>query len=663
LVVAGYDPATSLQPLIDALVVPGTGINVNSGTSSYIGSSGQGGPFTGLSAGSGASALTLPDGVVLSSGLASHALPGTGTNKAWNTAGDSNLTTLAGMQSHDANSITLTFTTAPGTHSISFDFIYGSYDFTLDGFGAFLDGTSITFNGSGHAISQDPSFVRPNNYTSVIGFDETTVRLRTVAPLDPNVTTHTLKLVAADSGDDIVDSGVFLSDLRGIGSTVVTTTAAAPTSGIFQFDQATVTMDTTSPSVSITVDRVDGSSGAATIDYATSDGTALFGTDYTNTSGTLSFADGQSTATFNVPLLDNAIGASSSSFGLILSNPTGGALLGGVASSNVTIANNLSVVGFAAPQYAVAENQGSVTITVTRTGNLSATGSVGYSTSDGTAVDGTNYAGSSGVLVFSSGQSTATFDVPVTQDLKVDPTLTFALSLSNPVGNVRVAGRSAGTVSITDFTPPPTVSNLTVTPGTTGRNRASGAASALQMTFDQTLASTTAADFHLYRRFNDRAGGRGGSRALPIVVQSYDPGNNTLTLNSRRAMRPNGFYQLVATGNAAQGESGALLDGAGTGTEGSIYSYYFGNGKRLEYVDRDGNRVVLVLRGPGRMSLSRTADGQGQNLALTGVTAASVLSGSVHATRMGGSGVTTLATISGLGAAANALPAKMFVVV
>jgi hypothetical protein len=183
------------------------------------------------------------------------------------------------------------------------------------------------------------------------------------------------------------------------------------------------------------------------------------------------------------------------------------------------------------------------------------------------------------------------------------------------------------------------------------------------MTFDQPLAAApTAADIHLYRRSGDRPNGKGSSHRLPITISSFDAATQTLTLKPRRPLHANRFYQLVASGSAAQSPNGSMLDGSGTGVAGSSFSYYFGSGKELNYVDRDGNRVALILHGPGTIHLVRGSDGEGENVSLTGTTAATELTGWVHPTRMGGSGETTLASIAGLGAATNNLPASMFVI-
>jgi len=43
--------------------------------------------------------------------------------------------------------------------------------------------------------------------------------------------------------------------------------------------------------------------GGVTVQYATNDNTATAGSDYTATSGTLTFAEGESTKTISIPIL------------------------------------------------------------------------------------------------------------------------------------------------------------------------------------------------------------------------------------------------------------------------------------------------------------------------------------------------------------------------
>ena len=76
-------------------------------------------------------------------------------------------------------------------------------------------------------------------------------------------------------------------------------------------------------------------SGTVTVDYATSDGTAAAGSDYTATSGTLTFAAGETGKTVSVPVLDDAHAEGSETLTLTLSNPSGAYLADGTATGTI----------------------------------------------------------------------------------------------------------------------------------------------------------------------------------------------------------------------------------------------------------------------------------------------------------------------------------------
>ena len=76
-------------------------------------------------------------------------------------------------------------------------------------------------------------------------------------------------------------------------------------------------------------------SGTVTVDYATSDGTATAGNDYTATSGTLTFAAGETMKTVSVPVLDDAHDEGEENLTLTLSDPTGGAYLEDATATGV----------------------------------------------------------------------------------------------------------------------------------------------------------------------------------------------------------------------------------------------------------------------------------------------------------------------------------------
>jgi uncharacterized delta-60 repeat protein len=101
------------------------------------------------------------------------------------------------------------------------------------------------------------------------------------------------------------------------------------------------------PSVALTVVRIGGSSGAVTVDYYTSDGTATAGADYVTSGGTIYFADGQLGQTIYIPLHDDgAMEGGFETFQVTLVTPTGGAVLATTLATAVVTIRNFKVVTY-----------------------------------------------------------------------------------------------------------------------------------------------------------------------------------------------------------------------------------------------------------------------------------------------------------------------------
>jgi Leucine-rich repeat (LRR) protein len=80
--------------------------------------------------------------------------------------------------------------------------------------------------------------------------------------------------------------------------------------------------------VTLTVGRGGETNGTLEVDYATTDGTALDGSDYVGTSGTLTWMNGDSSdQTLTITLIDNTLGEDNKTFTITLSDPTSGANL------------------------------------------------------------------------------------------------------------------------------------------------------------------------------------------------------------------------------------------------------------------------------------------------------------------------------------------------
>lgn len=110
--------------------------------------------------------------------------------------------------------------------------------------------------------------------------------------------------------------------------------------GLLGLSASTYSVAQDGSSVTITVQRTSDSDtfdGSVSVNYATSDGTAVAGTNYTATSGTLTWeAENDDPQTISIPIL-NANSTSDLTFNITLSEPTGDASLISPSAAVVTI--------------------------------------------------------------------------------------------------------------------------------------------------------------------------------------------------------------------------------------------------------------------------------------------------------------------------------------
>ncbi|HEX6287888.1 MAG TPA: Calx-beta domain-containing protein, partial [Herpetosiphonaceae bacterium] len=197
----------------------------------------------------------------------------------------------------------------------------------------------------------------------------------------------------------------------------------------------------------ITVKLSGPSSVPVTVEYATGNGTAIAGSDYTATSGTLTFTPGETSKTFAVPILDDIQGEANETVTLTLSNPSN-ATLGAPSSATLTINAN-DTLTFSASSYRVNESSSAATITVKLSGPSSIPVTVEYATSNGTATAGSDYTATSGILTFNPGETSKTFAVPFINDTVDEPDETVTISLGNP-GNAVLGSPATTTLTIVD---------------------------------------------------------------------------------------------------------------------------------------------------------------------------------------------------------------------
>jgi uncharacterized repeat protein (TIGR01451 family) len=200
----------------------------------------------------------------------------------------------------------------------------------------------------------------------------------------------------------------------------------------------------------ITIVRTGFATGTATVNFATSDGTARAGEDYVFTGITVTFTNGQTFQTVSVPIINDAIGESDETVNLILQNPSAGTALGIPSTATLTIIENEDVVSFLVDSFFVDENRSNAVITVFRRGIFSGPISVNFATSNGTATAGADYSSASGILNFQPFETVKTIIVPIINDTVAEGDETILLRLFNMVGAGFLVAPTNATLTIVD---------------------------------------------------------------------------------------------------------------------------------------------------------------------------------------------------------------------
>jgi L,D-peptidoglycan transpeptidase YkuD (ErfK/YbiS/YcfS/YnhG family) len=248
-------------------------------------------------------------------------------------------------------------------------------------------------------------------------------------------------------------------------ATVVIAGDAAPPIGSLQLSAGSYSIGQAGGGLTVTVTRAGGSNGAVGVSYSTASGSAVAGTDFTATSGTLSWADGDtSSKSFAVPISNATPFTGTRSFTVKLTNASGGAALGSPSSATASITGDAVVVTPGSLQlsssgYSVGQAAGTVKVTVNRTGGSGGAVSVGYATANGSASSGSDYTATSGTLNWANGDSASkSFTVPISNATPFSGTKSFSVTLSGPTGNATLSSPSSATVTITGSgvtNPPP----------------------------------------------------------------------------------------------------------------------------------------------------------------------------------------------------------------
>ena len=301
--------------------------------------------------------------------------------------------------------------------------------------------TPVTVTAS---FSTDSTFAEDRTVTVSVGGGTATSGVDYAAVSDFDITiaggagsgTGTFTLTPIGDGvvedDETIEVAGVAGDLT-VNGTALTLTDSTPRLGV------SAARAVEGETMVFTVSLQSPSPRVVTVQYATVDGTATAGADYTSTSGQLVFSAGETERQVGVPMVDDAEVEDNETFALAVHLADAA---GSSASATGTVLEN-DVLTFSVTAPDMLEADGPATFT----GSLSSASPyrivVHYETSDGTATAGADYVETTGELVFEPGETERAVVVQVLDDDLVEGTETLLLSMTVvPVGS-RSFGSSA----------------------------------------------------------------------------------------------------------------------------------------------------------------------------------------------------------------------------
>ncbi|MBL8166068.1 MAG: SH3 domain-containing protein [Anaerolineae bacterium] len=248
-------------------------------------------------------------------------------------------------------------------------------------------------------------------------------------------------------------NGAAITDNQGVGT--ITNDDGAPT---FTINDVTVTEGNAGTVNAVfTVTRAGDLSGTNAVDFTTADVSATAGVDYVGNAGTLTFGPTVAAQTITVVVNGDAIFEGDETFNVNLNNATNGAII--TDNQGVgTITNDDVPPGLSVNSVTVSEAAGAGNFTVTLNPADAVNVTVDYTITDGTAANGVDYtAVMNGTLTFIAGDTAETIPFALIDNVLIDGSRAFTVTLNNSSGPVITVGTGTATITDDESLPPPPV--------------------------------------------------------------------------------------------------------------------------------------------------------------------------------------------------------------
>lgn len=280
-------------------------------------------------------------------------------------------------------------------------------------------------------------------------------------------------------------TGVSLAELTMTNITALSVDARAEWQGVLdsaaastpQLSVAGATLtegDTGQKTMSLLVSLSAATDHDVSVSYTTMNGLAVAGADYQAQVGTVTIAAGQTQAVIKIPVINDKLVELTETFTVMLSSPKGATL--GTSTATATILDNdVDPNPGEAPKIRIMDiamsegddGMGHLHLMVTLSKASSETITVQYTTADGSAHAGSDYAATSGTITFAPGQTSQEIMTHISGDTVIEGNETFQVKLSG-AKNAMIADRIGVATIVNDDLPSLSISDATVTEGNTG---------------------------------------------------------------------------------------------------------------------------------------------------------------------------------------------------
>jgi hypothetical protein len=258
--------------------------------------------------------------------------------------------------------------------------------------------------------------------------------------------TYSFYTLAVDNAGNIQDIAT---------ATPVTVSVGGP--GVLAFSGAEFIVNESGSAIAaVTVVRTNGNVGEVSVSLEFEDVTAIGGVqpfsssvDYDRTPITVTFVDGEISKVINIPINNDTLIETNETINLQLTNPTGGATLGNLDTSVLTILDRSIQINFSNTSFTANEN-GTAEITLLRSGKLDEAVSATLNLTSGTATAGTDFTATPIVVNFDAGENSKTVTIPINDDSLIEGNETLNLTLTNPTNGSAIGNFNAATLTIVD---------------------------------------------------------------------------------------------------------------------------------------------------------------------------------------------------------------------